>query len=197
MTTYGGANQGAPVGPEQPEQPEEPVEPPADTQPPAPAVAPTEPPPEIPSSAPHATPQPPPVIPPPSPPSPSAEPRVAIPIIEYRDLSYTYQALATSQSILTQQITALRAHQEQIVATQAQYTAILRQIQYHLGGTSAPEHAIPSSLEPSQAPPFVDQPMPHQEPPTGEAAEPSFPQHRSMSLRRYHFLPIFQSLLSH
>ncbi|RVW97574.1 hypothetical protein CK203_046485 [Vitis vinifera] len=28
--------------------------------------------------------------------------------------------------------------------------------------------AIPSSSEPSQAPPFVDQPMPHQEPPTGE-----------------------------
>ena len=26
--------------------------------------------------------------------------------------------------------------------------------------------AIPSSSEPSQAPPFVDQPMPHQEPPT-------------------------------
>ncbi|RVW58673.1 hypothetical protein CK203_102777 [Vitis vinifera] len=36
-------------------------------------------------------------------------------------------------------------------------------------------HAIPSSSEPSQAPLFVDQPMPHQEPPTGEAAKPSFP----------------------
>ena len=103
MTSYGGADQGAPAGPE---QPEELVEPPADTQPPAPAVAPTEPPPEIPSSAPHATPQPPPVIPPPSAPSPSAEPRVVIPIIEYRGISHTYQALATSQSILTQQITA-------------------------------------------------------------------------------------------
>ncbi|RVW90604.1 hypothetical protein CK203_038747 [Vitis vinifera] len=64
---------------------------------------------------------------------------------------------------------------EQILSTQAQHTAILRQIQHHLGITSAPEHAIPSSLEPSQAPSFVDQPMPHQEPPTGEAAEPSFP----------------------
>ncbi|RVW62104.1 Retrovirus-related Pol polyprotein from transposon 17.6 [Vitis vinifera] len=41
--------------------------------------------------------------------------------------------------------------------------------------------AIPSSSEPSQAPPFVDQPMPHQEPPTGEAAEPSFPQHHSVT----------------
>ncbi|KAL6337956.1 hypothetical protein AAG906_005920 [Vitis piasezkii] len=32
----------------------------------------------------------------------------------------------------------------------AQHTAILRQIQHHLGITSAPEHAIPSSSEPSQ-----------------------------------------------
>ena len=35
--------------------------------------------------------------------------------------------------------------------------------------------AIPNSSEPSQAPPFVDQPLPHPEPPTGETAEPSFP----------------------
>ena len=53
-------------------------------------------------------------------------------------------------------------------------------------------HAIPSSSEPSQAPPFVNQPMPHQEPPTGEAAE-----HHSTSFKRYHFLPSFQPLLSH
>ncbi|RVW19424.1 Retrovirus-related Pol polyprotein from transposon 17.6 [Vitis vinifera] len=51
--------------------------------------------------------------------------------------------------------------------------------------------AIPSSLEPSQALSFVDQPMPHQEPPTREAVDPSFPQPHSTSLRRYHFLPIF------
>ncbi|RVW27342.1 hypothetical protein CK203_110233 [Vitis vinifera] len=44
----------------------------------------------------------------------------------------------------------------------------------------SPEHAIPSSVKPSQAPPFVDQPMPHQEPPTGEAAE-----HHSTSLRSF------------
>ncbi|RVW12301.1 hypothetical protein CK203_104215 [Vitis vinifera] len=61
----------------------------------------------------------------------------------------TPEALATSQSILTQQITALRAHQEQI-----------------------PTRAI-------TGPSFVDQPMPPEEPPTGEAeaAEPSSPQH--------------------
>ncbi|KAL6345502.1 hypothetical protein AAG906_017225 [Vitis piasezkii] len=134
MTAYGGADQGAPAGPEHPEQPEEPVDIPVDTQPPAPT----------------ATPQPPPVIPPTSEPSPSAESRIAIPIIEYRGLCHTFQALATSQSILTQQITAL-----------------------------PPEHAIPSPPEPSQAPHFVDQPMLPKEPPTGEAeaAEPSSPQH--------------------
>ncbi|RVW12135.1 hypothetical protein CK203_108138 [Vitis vinifera] len=59
------------------------------------------------------------------------------------------------------------------------------------------KEAAPSSSEPSQAPHFVDQPMPHQEPLIGETAEPLFPQHHFMSLRRYHFLPIFQSLLSH
>ncbi|RVW12444.1 Retrovirus-related Pol polyprotein from transposon 17.6 [Vitis vinifera] len=35
--------------------------------------------------------------------------------------------------------------QEQILATQAQHTAILRQIQHHLDSTSAPEHTIPTS----------------------------------------------------
>ena len=72
---------------------------------------------EVPSSAPQATPHPPPVIPPTSAPSLLAEPRIAIPIIEYKGLSHTYQALATSQSILTQQITTLRSQEEQILAT--------------------------------------------------------------------------------
>ncbi|KAL6310955.1 hypothetical protein AAG906_007795 [Vitis piasezkii] len=94
--TYGGADQGAPAGLEHPEQPEEPVDIPADTQPPAHAVAPTEHIPEVAPSAPQATPQTPPVIPPTSEPSPSAEPRIAIPIIEYRGLCHTFQALATS-----------------------------------------------------------------------------------------------------
>ncbi|RVX16164.1 hypothetical protein CK203_014601 [Vitis vinifera] len=71
-------------------------------------------------------------------------------------LCHTFQALATSQSILTQHITALSAHQAQIIATQTQHTTILRQIQYHLGIISAPEHATPISPEPSQASPFVE-----------------------------------------
>ena len=72
-------------------------------------------------------------------------------------------------------MTALRAHQEQIIDTQTQHTAILRQIQHHLGIISAPEHAIPSPPEPSQAPPFVDQTMPPEEPTTrkAEPVEPS------------------------
>ncbi|KAL6344218.1 hypothetical protein AAG906_035443 [Vitis piasezkii] len=49
--------------------------------------------------------------------------------------------------------------------------------------------AIPSSSEPSQAPPFVDQPLSHQEPPTGDVAELSFPQHHSTSLKRTFQLP--------
>ena len=117
MTAYGGADQEAPVGPEHPEQPEELLDIPADTQPPAPAVASSEPTPEVPPSAPQATPQPPSDIPPTSRSSPSTEPRIAIPIIEYRGLCHTFQALATSQSILTQQMIALRAHQEQIITT--------------------------------------------------------------------------------
>ncbi|WKA06761.1 hypothetical protein VitviT2T_024646 [Vitis vinifera] len=75
-------------------------------------VASSEPTPEVSPSTPQVTPQPPPIIPPTSEPSPSAEPRIAIPIIEYRGLCHTFQALATSHSILTQQITTLRAHQE-------------------------------------------------------------------------------------
>ncbi|KAL6340595.1 hypothetical protein AAG906_010503 [Vitis piasezkii] len=135
---------------EYPNQQDEPVEIPADTPPPAPVVASTEPIPEVPLSALQATPQTPPIIPPISKPSPSSEPRIAIPIIKYRGLCHTFQALATSQSILTQQMTAL-----------------------------PPEHATLSPPEPSQAPSFVHQTMPPEEPPTGEAeaAEPSSPHH--------------------
>ena len=101
MTAYDGADQGAPAGPEHPEHPEEPVEIPANTPPPAPAVASTEPILKVAPSAPQVTPSTPRVIPPISEPSPSSEPRIAIPIIEYRGLCHTFQALTTSQSILT------------------------------------------------------------------------------------------------
>ncbi|RVW34492.1 hypothetical protein CK203_110305 [Vitis vinifera] len=59
-----------------------------------------------------------PVIPATSEPSLSSEPRIAISISEYKGLCHTLQALTTSQSILAQEMTTLRAHQEQIFATQ-------------------------------------------------------------------------------
>nr|CAN66528.1 hypothetical protein VITISV_014494 [Vitis vinifera] len=99
----------------------------------------------------RTTPQPPPVIPAISEPSSSFEPRTTI--SEYRALCHTLQALTTSQSILTQEMTALRAHQEQIIATQTQHTAILRQIQSHLGIPSAPQHQMPAPLEPTEPTP--------------------------------------------
>ncbi|XP_034707019.1 proline-rich receptor-like protein kinase PERK2 [Vitis riparia] len=135
MTAYD-AEPGAPVGPEHPEiphpeRPEEPqpVEIPADMRAPAPTVPSTGPIPEVAPSAPPATPGTPPVIPSTSEPPPSSESRIAISISEFRGLCHTLQTLTTSQSILTQEMIALRAHQEQIIATQTQHTAILRQIQ--------------------------------------------------------------------
>ena len=123
MTTYD-AEPGAPSGPEHleiphsehPEEPQ-PVEIPADMRAPAPIVPSTRPMPEVASSVPHATPGTPPVIPSTSEPSPPLESRIAISISEFKGLCHTLQALSTSQSILTQQMIALRAHQEQIIAT--------------------------------------------------------------------------------
>ncbi|RVW72471.1 hypothetical protein CK203_060486 [Vitis vinifera] len=115
MTAYG-ADQGAPAGPEHPDQP---IKIPTDTTATLPLqVASTEHILEVAPSAPQATPRTPLLFHPISEPSPSAEPRIAISIIEYRGLCHTLQALATSQSILTQQITTLSAHQEQIITTQ-------------------------------------------------------------------------------
>ncbi|KAL6323739.1 hypothetical protein AAG906_002207 [Vitis piasezkii] len=96
----------------------------------------------IPSTFPatHSTP---PVIPAASEPSTSAEPRMAIPLSEYRDLCHTLQTLTATQSSLAQEMSAIRAHQEQILTTQTQHTAILRQLQHHLGLPSAYQHHPP------------------------------------------------------
>ena len=146
MTTYS-VEPRAPAGVEHleiphPEQPQEPlpIETPTDMRAPAPAVPSVEPIPEVAPSASPATPRPPPVIPTTSESSSSFEPRTTISISEYRALCHTLQALTTSQSILTQEMTTLHAHQEHIIATQNQHIAIMRQIQHHLGIPSAPEH---------------------------------------------------------
>ncbi|RVW33549.1 hypothetical protein CK203_095934 [Vitis vinifera] len=61
---------------------------------------------------------------------------------------------------------AIRAHQDQLIATQTQHTAILRQIQQHLGILSPPEHDMPipsKPTDPSQGPPLAEQTMPLEE----------------------------------
>ncbi|RVW44221.1 hypothetical protein CK203_089461 [Vitis vinifera] len=83
---------------------------------------------------------------------PEAEPRMAIPISEYRDLCRILQTLTASQSSLAQEMATIRARQEQMLTTQAQHTAILRQLQHHLGLPSAAEHLTPTTAVPhSQA----------------------------------------------
>ncbi|RVW61753.1 hypothetical protein CK203_065435 [Vitis vinifera] len=94
----------------------------------------------IPIAAP-AIPKAPPVTPASSQPSTSAEPRMAIPISEYRELCRSLETLTASQSSLAQEMAAIRACQEQMLATQAQHTAILRQLQLHFD--------LPPAVEPS------------------------------------------------
>ncbi|KAL6316347.1 hypothetical protein AAG906_017983 [Vitis piasezkii] len=149
----------------QPQQPEEPQ--PAEI--PTGMRAPAEP---IPEGAPSvfpATPSTPPVIPITSEPSTSSEPRIAIAFSEYRALCHTLQTLTTSQDSLAQEMTTIRAHQKQILATQTQHTAILRQLQHHLGIPSAIEHITPTTTVPSS-----EATEPHDHPhPTTEDAETS------------------------
>ena len=125
----------APAGLEHPEIPqpehlEEPrqVEIPMDIRVSAPVVPSTGPMPKATSSAPPATPGTPPVVPVASEPYPSGS-NIAISISEFRGLCHTLHTLTTTQSILTQQMAAIRAHQDQLIATQTQHTVILRQIQ--------------------------------------------------------------------
>ena len=90
----------------------------------------------------------PPIAPASSEPSTSAEPRMAIPISEYRELCRSLQTLTASQSSLAQEMAAIRACQEQMLTTQVQHTAILRQLQHHLGLPSAAEHFSPTTTVP-------------------------------------------------
>ncbi|RVW18890.1 hypothetical protein CK203_103866 [Vitis vinifera] len=67
-----------------------------------------------------AIPRAPPAAPAPSQPSTSAEPRMAIPISEYRELCRALETLTASQSNLAQELAAIKACQEQMLASQAQ-----------------------------------------------------------------------------
>ncbi|KAL6329284.1 hypothetical protein AAG906_015488 [Vitis piasezkii] len=106
-----------------------------------------------------AIPRAPPAAPAPSQPSTSAEPRMAIPISEYREQCCNRDSYFSSH--LAQELAAIKACQEQMLASQAQQAAILRQLQVHFD--------LPQAVEPSISTP----PEPHSQPseshPPGEA----------------------------
>ncbi|WKA06691.1 hypothetical protein VitviT2T_024581 [Vitis vinifera] len=96
-------------------------------------------------------------------PSTSTEPRMAIPISKYRELCRALETLTASQSSLAQEMAAIRACQEQMLATQAQQAAILRQLQLHFD--------LPPAVEPSTSTPAV----PHSHPSESHPSEPQAP----------------------
>ncbi|RVW34755.1 hypothetical protein CK203_101296 [Vitis vinifera] len=110
-----------------------------------------------------AIPRAPPAAPAPSQPSTSAEPRMAIPISEYRELCRALETLTASQSNLAQELAAIKACQEQMLASQAQQAAILRQLQVHFD--------LPQAVEPSTETP----PEPHSQPSESQASRARSP----------------------
>ena len=110
-----------------------------------------------------AIPKAPPAAPASSQPSTSTEPRMAIPISEYRELCRALETLTASQSSLAQEMAAIRACQEQMLATQAQQAAILRQLQLHFD--------LPPAVEPSTDTPAE----PHSHPSESHPPEPQAP----------------------
>ncbi|WJZ92690.1 hypothetical protein VitviT2T_011672 [Vitis vinifera] len=69
----------------------------------------------------------------------------------------------------------VRAHQDQLIATQTQHTAILRQIHQHLGILSPPKYDMPGPskpTDPSQDTLLVEQTMPTEERTIGEIEAP-------------------------
>ena len=173
MTAYV-AHPGAPARPEHPEIPQD--EQPQQAEIPTEIIAPALAMPstgltlEVTSSAPLTTTGTLPVVPAASAPHPS-ESSITISISEFRGLCHTLQTLTATQSILVQQMAAILAHQDQLIATQTQHTAILRQIQQHLGILSPPEHDMPGPsefIDPSQDAPLAEQTVPPEKTTTGE-----------------------------
>ncbi|RVW78932.1 hypothetical protein CK203_052343 [Vitis vinifera] len=64
-------------------------------------------------------------------PPPSSEPTVTVSLTEFRGLERSLRTLSTAQDSIIHQMATIRAHQDQIIATQAQHTTILHQIQQH------------------------------------------------------------------
>ena len=88
---------------------------------------------------------------------------MAIPISEYRELCRALETLTASQSNLAQEMAAIKACQEQMLASQAQQAAILRQLQVHFD--------LPQAVEPSTSTPTE----PHPHPSESHPLEPQAP----------------------
>ena len=70
----------------------------------------------------------PPVMPATPAPPPSSEPTVTVSLTEFRGLVRSLQTLSTAQDSIIHQMATIRAHQDQIIATQAQHTTILQML---------------------------------------------------------------------
>ncbi|RVW12806.1 hypothetical protein CK203_112241 [Vitis vinifera] len=90
----------------------------------------------------------PPVVPATSAPPPSSEPTVTVSLTKFKGLVHSLQTLSTVQDSLFQQMATIRAHQDQIIATQTQHTTILHQIQQHLSMQTLPRHDRSGPFEP-------------------------------------------------
>ncbi|RVW76335.1 hypothetical protein CK203_049838 [Vitis vinifera] len=167
------APQGAPAVPAPPELPRDEQLPQAqqdeiltDTTPPAPAAHTSVHMPEAIHPTSPLTQAAPPVMPATPAPPPSSEPTVTVSLTEFRGLVRSLQTLSTAQDSIIHQMATIRAHQDQIIATQAQHTTILHQIQQHLSmqtplghDTSAPSEP----LVPDEESLLAEQPIPEEE----------------------------------
>ncbi|RVW33661.1 hypothetical protein CK203_113936 [Vitis vinifera] len=99
-------------------------------------------------------------------PPPSSEPTITVSLAEFRGLVRSLQTLSTAQDSIIHQMATIRAHQDQIIATQAQHTTILHQIQQHLSMQTPLGHdrSAPSEpLVPDEESLPAEQPIPEEE----------------------------------
>ncbi|RVW69153.1 hypothetical protein CK203_064450 [Vitis vinifera] len=108
----------------------------------------------------------PPVVPATPPPPPSSEPTITIFLMEFRGLERSLRTLSTAQDSIIHQMATIRTHQDQIIATQAQHTTILHQIQQHLSMQTPFGHdrSAPSEpLVPDEESLPAEQPIPEEQ----------------------------------
>ncbi|RVW64045.1 hypothetical protein CK203_049379 [Vitis vinifera] len=122
----------------------------------------------------------PPVMPATSAPPPSSEPTVTVSLTEFRGLVHSLQTLSTAQDSLIQQMATIRAHQDQIIATQTQHTTILHQIQQHLSMQTPLGHDRSGPSEP---------PVPDE-----ETYQLSSPYQMRRSEQSHHMIPLLSDL---